>query len=177
MAKGIAGRTQGIHQADGGFQTNVGVVAITEERVLKFDDDGGGGIAGVFTMVPIDIPAGATIQDIRVQAIALWNAGTSAVLLLGDTEDPNGFYDNVNLKATDLLANQILSFETMDAHGIAGAYLTQAANLRNTYRSAATKVTAIVTLVGTAATTGELRVLVTYVVPIDFVKTSTYVAT
>ena len=177
MAKTPAGRTQGVHQADGGFQTDKGVVPITEERVMSWDDNSGAGVAGVFTMVPIAIPAGATIQDIRVQGIALWNAGTSAVLLVGDTADPNGFYDAVNLKATDLLANETLSFDTMDAHGKAGAYLVQATNLRNAYRAAATNITAIITLVGTAATTGETRILVTYTVPVDFVKTSTYVAT
>ncbi len=176
MAKGITGRTQGIYQADGGFQTDTGVAVVAEERVMKFDDDGGGA-AGVYTMVPINIPAGATILDIRVQAIALWNAGTSAALIVGDTEDPNGFYDAVDLKATDLLANQLANFANVTEHALPGVYLTAAANVKNAYRSAATKVTAEVTTVGTAPTTGETRFLVIYANPVDFVKTSTYVAT
>lgn len=172
MAKGIAGRTQGIHQADGGFQTDSGVAIIVEERVMSFDDDSGAGIAGVFTMVPVAIPAGATILDIRVHAIDLWNAGTSAALIVGDTADPNGFYDAVDLKATDLLAEEELNFA--DSLEI-GVYLT--AQKRDAFRAAATNVTAEITLVGTAATTGKLRIIVIYANPVDFTKKSTYVAT
>lgn len=177
MAKGIAGRTQGIHQADGGFQTDKGVAVITEERVLTFSDDSAAGAAGVFTMVPIDIPAGATILDIRVQGIALWNAGTTAVLLVGDTADPNGFYDAVDLTTGgDLEANEILNFHNITEHAVPGVYLVDLTNLRNAYRAAATQVTAIVTIVGTACTTGQTRILVTYACPVDFIKTSTFVA-
>ncbi len=172
MAKTPANRTQGINQADGGFQTDEGAIPVVVERVISFDDDSGAGIAGVFTMVPVPIPAGATILDIRVHGIALWNAGTSAALIVGDTADPNGFYDAVNLKATDLLAEEELNFA--DALEI-GVYLT--AQKRDAYRAAATNVTATVTLVGTAATTGETRIIVIYANPVDFTKTSTYVAT
>ena len=172
MAKTPAGRTQGVHQADGGFQTDKGVVPVIEERVMSFDDDSGAGVAGVFTMVPVAIPAGATILDIRVHGIDLWNAGTSAALIVGDTADPNGFYDAVNLKATDLLAEEELNFA--DSLEI-GVYLT--GQKRDAYRAAATNVTAEITLVGTAATTGKLRIIVIYANPVDFTKTSTYVAT
>ncbi|KKN68667.1 hypothetical protein LCGC14_0448580 [marine sediment metagenome] len=171
MAKTPAGRTQGVHQADGGFQTDEGVIPVVQERVISFDDDGAAGAAGVLTMVPVAIPAGATILDIRVHTIDLFNAGTSAALIVGDTEDPNGFYDAVDLKATDLVAEEELNFA--DSLEI-GVYLT--GQKRDAYRAAATNITATITLVGTAATTGELRIIVIYANPVDFVKTSTFVA-
>ncbi len=182
MAKGIAGRTQGIHQADGGFQTDKGVVSVWEERVIGFGDLSAAGAtpaaAGVYTMVPITIPAGATILDIRVTTEVLWNSGTTDVLLLGDTEDPNGFYDAVDLSTGgDLEVNEVLNFDNVTEHAVPGVYLVDATNLKNVYRAAATEVTAIITTVGTMATTGKTRILVNYAVPVDFVKTSTYVAT
>lgn len=171
MAKTPAARIQGTHQADGGYQTDEGVVPIVVERVISFDD-GSAAAAGVYTMVPVAIPAGATILDIRVHGIDLWNAGTSAALIVGDTADPNGFYDAVNLKATDLLAEEELNFA--DSLEI-GVYLT--GQKRDAYRAAATNVTAEITTVGTMATTGETRIIVTYANPVDFTKTSTFVAT
>lgn len=178
MAKTPAGRTQGTHQADGGFQTDKGVVIEAQERLISFGDGDAAGIAGTFTMVPIALPAGATILDIRVQAITLWNPGTTAVLLVGDEDDPDGYYKDVDLTSSgDLEANEILNFHNITEHAVPGVYLVDATNLRNAYRAAAKDITAIVTLVGTAATTGATRILVTYAVPVDFVKTSTYVAT
>lgn len=178
MAKGIAGRTQGIHQADGGFQTDKGVPLMCEERVISFGDDSGAGVAGVFTMVPITIPAGATIYDIRVEGMVLWNPGTTAVLLVGDTADPNGFYDAVDLKTGgDLEVGEVLNFDNVTEHAVPGVYLVDVTNLKNAYRATATELTAIVTLVGTAATTGQTRIMVLYACPVDFVKTSTFVAT
>lgn len=175
MGKAIAGRTQGIHQADGGFQTNDGVALIAVERVISFDDDDGAGAAGTYTMVPVTIPAGATIYDIRVQATALWNPGTSAVLIVGDTDDPNGFYDDVDLTSGgEILANETLNFDNITEHAVPGVYLVDATNLKNAYRATATEVTAVVTVVGTAATTGATRILVIYACPVDLVQTSTF---
>ena len=172
MAKGVAGRTQGVYQADGGFQTDSGVLSVWEERTLEEE-----GAAGVYTMAPVNIPAGATILDIKVKGTVLWGAGTSAALIVGDTEDPNGFYDAVDLKATDLLADEEANFDNITEHGVPGVYLVAVTNLRNTYRAAATQVTAQVTTVGTTSSVGRTRVLVNYVVPVDLVKPHTYVAT
>jgi hypothetical protein len=78
------------------------------------------GAAGVYT-AGVVLPAASTVLDVVVNGIALWTAGTSAVLIVGDTADPNGFYDDVNLKATELLAGESLSFAL--AGGVAGAYI------------------------------------------------------
>lgn len=71
---------------------------------LYFVENGAGTYTGT-----VVLPAGATIIDILVHADALWTAATSAALIVGDTVDDNGFYDAVDLKATDLLAAESLS--------------------------------------------------------------------
>ena len=65
--------------------------------------------SGVYTG-SVSLPAGSTLVDIIVHAVALWTAETSALMIVGDVADPNGFFDAVNLKATDLLAGESISF-------------------------------------------------------------------
>jgi hypothetical protein len=67
------------------------------------------GAAGVYTG-SIVIPAGATIHDVIVHGTALWTAGTSALMDVGDAADPDGFFTQIDLKATDLLAGESVSF-------------------------------------------------------------------
>lgn len=116
------------------------------------------GAAGVYTGSVV-LPAGATVLDILVNGVALWTAGTSATLKVGDAADDDGFFTGVNLKATDLLAGESLSFAL--AGGKAGAYI---ANSQVSPRYSATErtISAIVTTVGTAASTGRTRVVVLF---------------
>jgi hypothetical protein len=87
------------------------------------------GVAGPYTCT-IPVPAGAVIEDIQVIGRVLWN-GTSASLLVGDTADPNGFFDTVNLKATDLVIGEMLSVKHGDLWGgQEGAYLVAASGVR-----------------------------------------------
>src|SRR5688500_15767105 len=58
----------------------------------------------------VSVPAGAIVLDVQVPAVALWTATTSAVLKVGDAADDDGFWTAVDLKATDLLLNEGLSF-------------------------------------------------------------------
>jgi hypothetical protein len=73
-----------------------------------------GTAAGTYTAEAI-IPAYACIIDVVVYAEALWTAGTSALLDVGlyDEDDvvidADYFYSALDLKATDLLANQSVS--------------------------------------------------------------------
>jgi len=71
---------------------------------LYFVENGAGTYTGT-----VVIPAGATLIDVIVHADALWTAGTSATLIVGDTVDDDGIYTAVDLKATDLLAAESLS--------------------------------------------------------------------
>lgn len=81
------------------------------------------------------VPAGAIILDIIVAAEALWTAATSAALNVGDYAasevngynkigsaiDADGFFSNVNLKATDLTQGQHLTLTRTG--GMQGVYL------------------------------------------------------
>lgn len=71
----------------------------------KFTENG----AGTYTF-SVTLPANAILYDIVVHAEALWTAGTSATMKVGDVATDNGYFTGVNLKATDLLAAESLSF-------------------------------------------------------------------
>lgn len=116
--------------------------------------------AGTYT-ANVSIPAGATIMDIFVNGVALWAAATSATMIVGDATDPDGYYTAVNLKATDLLAGESLSFGL--AGGKAGAYIANS-QVSPRYAAAARTISGVVTSVG-AGTTGRTRMTVVYSAP------------
>ena len=130
--------------------------AYVQAKEVTFTEAGAGTYTGT-----IAIPAGATILDIIVHATALWAAATSASLEVGDAGDPDGYYTAVDLKATDLLAAESLSFAK--AGGQEGAYIT-ATHVLNRYRAAAADIVATVVSVG-AGTTGRTRVIVVFALP------------
>ena len=134
------------------------------EMVITWNDNGGGA-AGVYSISTI-IPAGAYIQDIQVHTDTLWDSDTSATLIVGDSDDDNGFYTGVNAKATDLVANEVLSFYHLG--GKEGAYVTDNNGVMTQYSSSARTVTAQMTTVG-AATAGVTRIVVIWVKPTDTV--------
>ena len=138
------------------------------EMILSYNDDGGGA-AGVYTASCI-VPAGSYIQDIQVHTDTLWNAGTSATLIVGDSDDDNGFFAGVNAKATDLVANEVLSFYHLGGKG--GAYLTDDNGVMTQYSSSARTITAKMTTVGDASTAGVTRIIVIWVKPTDSVTGS-----
>lgn len=116
--------------------------------------------AGVYTG-SATIPAGAIIQDVIVHAIALWDAATSATMIVGDVADPNGFFAAVNLKATDLLAGESVSFS--EAGGKGGADVA-ATHINRRYLATERTVSIEVTSVG-AGTAGRTLMTVIYTVP------------
>lgn len=128
-----------------------GGAVVAEE--LIFVEDGEGTYSA-----DVDLPAGATLVDIIVNGVALWTAATSATLIVGDGTDPDGYYTGVNLKATDLLAGESLSFAL--AGGKAGAYIANS-QVTPRYAAAARTITAEVTSSG-AGTAGRTRVIVLY---------------
>lgn len=117
--------------------------------------------AGVYTATA-NLPAGAAILDILVEGVALWNNGTSATMKVGDATVDDGYFTAVNLKATDLLAGESISFSL--AGGKAGAYIANSQVSPRYYASGAA-ISAIVTTVGTAPSTGETRVNVIWCQP------------
>lgn len=113
---------------------------------------------GVYTGT-IALPAGSRIIDIGVDGQVLWNAGTSASMIVGDGADPDGFFLATDLNATDLLAGEINNIE--HPGGLAGAYL--ASEARKLYQATARNVIGEVTQVG-AGTAGRTRLYVVYAV-------------
>jgi hypothetical protein len=111
---------------------------------------------GVYTGA-VSLPAGSRIIDIGCDAQVLWDASTSASLIVGDAVDPDGFFTATDLKATDLLAGEINDLEHQGGKG--GAYI--ASEQRQLYQATARSVIAEVTQVGTG-TAGRTRVYVVF---------------
>lgn len=138
---------------------------IYEQSVL-FTEAGAGTYTGT-----VALPAGAVVVDIIVHAIALWAAATSASLIVGDAVDDNGFFDAVNLKATDLLAAESISFA--QTGGKEGADLDDpaaGAHVRRRYLATARNIIGKVVSVG-AGTTGRTLMTVVYAVPVPVAAT------
>lgn len=129
-----------------------GAITVTETRV--FTETGAGTYTGT-----IVVPAGSYTLDVAVHGIALWDAATSASMIVGDTDD-DGFFTATNLKATDLLAGEVNNIE--HPGGKAGVYI--ASEQRVLYNEAARTINGIVTSVG-AGTAGRTHLVVTYVTP------------
>lgn len=132
-----------------------------ESQSVLFTEAGAGTYTGT-----IALPAGAVVVDIIVHAIALWAAATSASMDVGDTVDPNGFFAAINLKATDLLAGESISFA--QTGGKEGADLDDpaaGAHVRRRYLATARNIIGKVVSVG-AGTTGRTLMTVIYTVPV-----------
>jgi hypothetical protein len=131
-----------------------------------------GTAAGVYS-ASFEIPAGAVLIDVIVHATALWTAGTSATLIVGDAADDDGIFTAVNLKATDLLATESISATMAGGkHGVdlaldytsvatIGASQVKRRQLGNTARTVSAKVTTV----GTLGTAGDTTVTFIYAYP------------
>jgi hypothetical protein len=141
-----------------------GAIARIVSKELTFTETTG---AGTYTGSVVK-PAGATLLDIIVNGVALWDTATSATMIVGDGTDPDGYYTGINLKATDLLAGESLSFAL--AGGKAGAYIANS-QVSPRYTAAAQTITASVTTVGASGSAGRTRVVVIYADPGDVAAT------
>jgi len=123
--------------------------------------------AGVFS-ASFEVPVGAILTDVIVHATALWAAATSATLIVGDATDDDGIFTAVNLKATDILAGESLSFESnggkqgadVDATGVAATHIR-----RRGLAAARTLSCKVTTVGGAAAPTGITDVVFVYAYP------------
>ena len=84
---------------------SIGGTPVVAKRVNFAETTGAGTYTGT-----VALPANAVLLDIIVHATSLWTATTSATLVVGDGGDADGFFAGVDLKATDLLAGESLSF-------------------------------------------------------------------
>jgi len=115
----------------------------------------------------VTVPAGAYLIDVIIHNKVLWDDGTSALMIVGDVADPNGLFDAVDLKATDLLAGEQISFGYTG--GVEGADVdggeTAGDHLRRRFLATARVITGVVTTGGQDGSAGVTNMLVVYVVP------------
>lgn len=135
----------------GGVVNGVGRVLASE---VTFTETAG---AGTYTGAVV-VPAGSSIVDIIINGVAVWTNAGAVTMKVGDTDD-DGFYTGIDLKATDLLAGESLSFAL--AGGKAGAYI---ANSQVSPRYSATErtINGIVTAASTGGGAGRTRMTVLY---------------
>lgn len=115
------------------------------------------------------IPAGATLVNIIVDAGALWTGGTAS-LSVGDTASATGYFNAVNLKATDLLVGEQLNITNSENWGgKQGAYLVAATGRKGPTSSnfggkyvAGSNIVAVVTVTTPATTVGRTYCTVLY---------------
>src|SRR5678816_1491040 len=117
--------------------------------------------AGTYTGAVV-VPAGATLLDIVVNGVALWNNAGTASMKVGDTDD-DGYYTGIDLKATDLLAGESISFAL--AGGKAGAYIATA-QVSPRYSATAHTINGIIVTSSTGGTTGRTRMTVYWSLPV-----------
>lgn len=134
-----------------------GVPPVIAKEVTFAETTGAGVYSGA-----VNVPAGATIVDIKVRSTALWTATTSATMKVGDVADDDGWFTGIDLKATDLLVGEEISF---DQHGGKnGAYLDNTTGKRSAaYNAAAVVISGIITTVGAAGAAGRTRMIVEYI--------------
>lgn len=116
--------------------------------------------AGTYTGT-VALPAGATILDIIVNGVALWTNTGTATMKVGDTDD-DGFFTGIDLKATDLLAGESLSFAL--AGGKAGAYIANS-QVSPRYSASARNISGIISTSSTGGGAGRTRMTVIWSAP------------
>lgn len=117
--------------------------------------------AGTYTG-SVAIPAGASIHDIVINGVALWDNAGAVTLKVGDAADDDGFFTGVNLKATDLLAGESLSFDL--AGGKAGAYIANS-QVSPRYSASTRTISGIITTASTGGSAGRTRMSVVWSKP------------
>lgn len=115
--------------------------------------------SGVYTGSVV-VPAGATLVDVQVHGVAVWDNAGNVTGKVGDTDD-DGWYTGINMKATDLAAGEVIRFSS--SGGKEGVYLVQATGfLSPAYSATARTISMIITSTSTGGTAGRTRFLVLY---------------
>ncbi len=141
-----------------------GVVRSAGGVITELDGDGA-------YSVSVTLPAGAILHDFIITGQALWTAGTSATLIVGDTADPDGFFTAVNAKTTPAVGTSLRP-DTLPGGTGDGAYLGDtngefvgpASSNFGRYYAAGSIITATITKAG-SGTAGRTQFTVVYSVP------------
>jgi hypothetical protein len=122
----------------------------------------------------VEIPAGSVLLNIQVVTTVLWD-GTSAAMIVGDDDDPNGWFDSFSVKATDLLVGEVLDISNAENWGgKQGAYLVAATGRKGrvtagidsgVFYGAASEVVGLITPGAADGSAGRTYMFVTYAQP------------
>ena len=122
---------------------NLGNVVLTQTMLVNFN-----GVAGLVQSASINLPYNSQITNAFCDVLTVFNAGTSATLAIGTAVSGTTYASGVDAKTA---AGRI-------APAFTAAQLTAMASTGSTG-----PVVATVTSVGTAPTTGQVRVTIQYV--------------
>lgn len=135
------------------------------------------GAAGTYTG-SVTVPANSWLLDIKLYNTVYWTAGTNALMDVGDATDPDGWFTQISLKGTDIVAGtnaEVIDFD--NAGGKEGAYLHATTGERALmYAATARVITGLVTTTGTTGDAGRTRMVVIYTDP-TVPTVATYAAT
>jgi hypothetical protein len=93
-----------------------GIVKVAGGVITELTGDGAYSIS-------VTLPAGAVIIDILVTGVALWTAGTSATLIVGDSVDDDGFITACDVKSAPAVGSTFSLFSEAAMGTVDGAYL------------------------------------------------------
>jgi hypothetical protein len=134
------------------------VVAEFVECISFAESDGAGTYTG-----EVVVPANSIVLDVVWINDALWTAATSAVLNVGDEDDPDGYFSNIDLKSAPLAATAKapVSISSFAKDTGSGAYegVQKYSNTEQT-------ITATIVTTGTTGKTGRSKMFVRYATPV-----------
>lgn len=119
----------------------------------------------------LNLQAGAILLNIGLAALTVWNGSGAVTADAGNEDDPNGYLAGINLKATDLTANQLIDFNHLG--GKQGADLianagTDAGHIVDAYFAAAHRIRVTITDANSDSTAGSTIVFFEYMLPTQF---------
>ena len=121
----------------------------------------------------VTIPAGSWLNNIQVVTTVLWTDAETS-LSVGDADAATGWFNDVDLAATDLLVGEVLDITNAENWGgTQGAYLVAATGVKGqavaaysgVYVASATEVLGVVTMTTPSGTAGRTHMVVTYTTP------------
>jgi hypothetical protein len=138
-----------------------GLAEVYAQEVTFTETAGAGTYTGSVT-----IPAGSTLIDVIVHAVAVWDNSGTATMKVGDAASDNGIFTAINLKATDLLAGGSISAAggAGTAGGKEGADIANSAWDRR-YLATERVVSGIISTSSTGGSAGRTRMTVLWAPP------------
>ncbi len=118
----------------------------------------------------VTLPAGATLQNIQVTSSVLWT-DASSVISVGDAQSATGWFNAINVAATDLLVGEVLDISNAENWGgKQGAYLVAASGVKGqatasrsgVYYGSGGVVIGVITVTTPSGTAGRTFMTVTY---------------